>query len=449
MAFVVRLTVAKAATLMNALLTVVQLTMGLTFIVLLVYFMPNANPATVWSVIAAKLHSSYWPVILRTDSTSSKGRNPRINVISTLTLISTILLAVAGVVSPLGLSQGPLLQSGYKVTAASYVPDTSPMGQATPSRGRYTYGRICGALEPVICPGNDTGNTTRIAQSIIDTFSSTTHGPFKMQYRRFMLGTAGYNYSMVQDAFSLLQSLVLRTDLFGVEGLVVDMSSKPGVGLWNHTMPAVAKGGVWSEDLLWMEPVSSCVNTNLTLNYRLGNVSAIAGDVVITDRGGIVNLTRDYPTFDRDGQNINLYDHAYKGAVLYNFFLMQALGNVTRNQSFVGNTFPSNDLLFSAGTMKITDLGSALPSNVTITTSTDLDILCQGYGGQDTANITNVGVHCSMLLGPPQRTDGGDQRILEANSPWSQTIHVCAHVTRASVQQVTFSLKGAAELSNV
>ena len=42
---------------------------------------------------------------------------------------------------------------------------------------------------------------------------------------------------------------------------------------------------------------------------------------------------------------------------------------------------------------------ASVANNTGAITATNLSILCQGYGGQDTANITNIGVHCGMLLG--------------------------------------------------
>jgi hypothetical protein len=72
---------------------------------------------------------------------------------------------------------------------------------------------------------------------------------------------------------------------------------------------------------------------------------------------------------------------------------------------------------------------------------------CSGYGGEDAANITNVGVHCGMVLGPPRRTDGGDPRVPGDNSTWTQSLHACASVTRASIQKVDFSFNGTLDLN--
>lgn len=82
------------------------------------------------------------------------------------------------------------------------------------------------------------------------------------------------------------------------------------------------------------------MDTNLTIDYTLKD-SAITTNQVssynLTDRGGFYNLTTEYPTFNRDGQNIDLRQHAYKGGVLSNFYTMIKLGNVTRNESYAGS----------------------------------------------------------------------------------------------------------------
>jgi hypothetical protein len=56
-----------------------------------------------------------------------------------------------------------------------------------------------------------------------------------------------------------------NNDIVLVEGLVVDTRDGGGVGFRNHSVPVEASNGAtWTEDLLWVRPVTSCVNTNLT-----------------------------------------------------------------------------------------------------------------------------------------------------------------------------------------
>jgi hypothetical protein len=99
---------------------------------------------------------------------------------SYLSLLTTLLVAVAGVIMPLGLSAGADLHTPLKTAPASFVEDTSPMGLATSPRSNYVYGRVCGSLGPVPCPGNAV-NTTVIPADIVSRFNATPYGSFGMQ----------------------------------------------------------------------------------------------------------------------------------------------------------------------------------------------------------------------------------------------------------------------------
>ncbi|KAJ7115566.1 hypothetical protein C8R43DRAFT_1038842 [Mycena crocata] len=446
---IANITVGQAATVINILIAFLQYTVGLAIVALLIYSIPAVNPALAWNVIGRRLHTSLWPTLLRTET--ARGTGFRVAFFSYLSLVATLLVAVAGVVMPLGLSVGPPIQTALKSVPAAFVQDTSPLGLATSPRQDYSYGRICGAVGPVTCPGTQ-GITPDIPPEVITKFNATPYGPFGMQFRKFYNGTAGHNYTMSLAHFSTTDSLILRNGIFAVDGLIVDLEL-PGIGLWNHTVPSgTMHGGVWSEDVLWLEPVSSCVDTNLTLDYTMHNSIDMNGVRFynITDHGGFYNLTTEYPDLSRDGQNISLHQHAWKGAVLSNFYSMLSLNNMTRNQSWEGRSFPINatTTTFSAGKSQPVSflfLGNIPSGNDTIT-SNDLKISCEGYGGADTANISNVAVHCGMFLGPPQRSDDGDPRSPADNSTWSQRLFGCAGGTRARMQRVEFSFNGTMDL---
>jgi hypothetical protein len=88
----------------------------------------------------------------------------------------------------------------------------------------------------------------------------------------------------------------------------------PGIGLWNRTLPTeTPHGGVWPADVLWLEPVSACVDTNLSLDYMVEDDSSTDQPLVfnLTDRGGFFNLTHENPTFYPAAQEIDLWQHAY------------------------------------------------------------------------------------------------------------------------------------------
>jgi len=448
-AVITRITVAEAATVINAAITVIQYTLALALVIVLGYTIRrrlSTNTPMAWSVITRMLQSSLWPTLLRTDSAASSNAGFCVSLFSKLFLLSGILIALAGVITPLGLEDGPLVQFRHSFMHSLYIPDISPIGLATSPREDYEYSRICGAWSPMPCPGNgDNSNTSQIAPSIINIFSSTSHSPFRIQFRQYYKGVGGYNYSMLLSSLTTTQSLILREDIFAVEGLVVDLTEHPGVGFWNHTFPTAPRGGTWSNEVLWLEPISSCVNTNLTIDYKLMGGPNLVKEVNLTDRGGFVNLSHDYPTLNRSGQHINISEHAYKGAVLSNFFAMLSFNLTAGNESHIGRTFPLDIYSISAGYFQ--HLGMAYSPNITAFNVSDMDISCEGYGGGDAANITNVGVHCGMLLGPPRRTDGGDPRVPGDNSTWTQSLHACAGVTRASIQKVDFSFNGTLDLS--
>lgn len=435
-----QISVAQAATVINTAVTFIQLTISLSLAMLLIYFMPKENTALSWSCISRTLHSSVWPTLLQTDSSFSRKSGATVYVISHLGTLTMVLVAIAGVLLPLGLAEGPVVTSSFRQVHAQYVPDTSPLAPSTtPNRGSFVYGRECGALEPLACPGNDNPNTTTIAPSIREIFTSTPHGPFTMQYRRFYHGDATGNRSIA--FMGSAQTFILRDDIFVAEGLVIDMSpDHPGIGFWNQTLPEIRNGGTWSQNILWLEPVTQCVDTNLTVDYFLMDGPEGQIDIFnLTDHGGFVNLTRASPGLSRDGQHIDLFQRAYFGAVYSNLFAMQFL-NVTRNSSFMGAPYPINTSSFNTFIAGY-NLGqvNALPIGyLNNSAALDASFACEGYGGADTANLNSLHVSCGIFLGPPLRTDDGDPRVFDHGSKWSQGIYTCSSATRASIQTIWF-----------
>ncbi|KAJ6463358.1 hypothetical protein C8R45DRAFT_1025425 [Mycena sanguinolenta] len=444
------ITLGQAATVINVLIGFLHYTLALAIVTLLIYFLPSANSAVAWNVIGRKLHSSLWPTLLRADK--MRGSGFRVALFSYLSLLTTLLVTVSGVVMPLGLSAGPDLRAHWKTSSASFVADTSPLGLATSRRDNYFYGRICGSEGPVECPGG-TINTATIPGDIVSKFNSTPYGAFGMQFRRYYSGTEGGSIPMLFPQFATTESLILRDGIFAVNGLIVDLDN-PGVGLWNHTLPVgTSRGATWSEDVLWIQPVSFCVDTNLTIDYTLEDNSITPNQINnynLVDHGAFYDIPGTFPTFDRNGQNLDLKAHANKGAVMSNFYTMIKLG-ILPTDSYEGRAFPLNwtqTNFFAGSTQSINMLylGTTVFDGFTATGG-DIQTECTGYGGQDTANITNVAIHCSMFLGPPQRTDGGDPLLLEDGSTWSQRMFTCASGTAARMQTIDFAFNGTMDLS--
>lgn len=448
--FITSVSVAQGATIINAIITFIHVTISLSLVILLIYFMPKSNTALAWSSISRALQSSSWPVILRTDSESSRSHGAAVSTVSFAAAATTGLVAIAGILLPLGLSEGPTVASNFRPVDAQYIPDNSALALATtPERGSFVYGRTCGFLAPGLpCPGNNSPNDTNFSPQVIEIFNSTPHGPFTMEYRKFFDGEGPQKPST--GLMGAAETFILRNDTFVAEGLIIDMSlDHPGIGFWNQTLPPFQHGGTWSQDILWLEPVTQCVDTNLTVDYLLMNGPSSVTDFNITDHGGFANLSHEPPSLNRDGQHIDLWQHAYKGAAYSDLFAMDFL-NLTREGSHVGASYPvdtNNSVALygsSLGSLKVLPIsylnGSALES---------AQVICQGYGKIDTANVTNVHVNCGIFLGPPLRTDGGDPRMFDRGSKWSQNIHACSSATRASVQTTTFSTNNTNDVHNL
>jgi hypothetical protein len=138
-----------------------------------------------------------------------------------------------------------------------------------------------------------------------------------------------------------------------------------GIGFRNHTLPVdVGVGGSWSEDILFIQPESTCVDTNLTLEFTVNPQNATGAgsprwsDIKLTDRGGFASMNQTYPYINRDNSQTNpdLRQRAYKAAWLNNAYTALYL-NVTNPSdeakkvkawsylnSKVGREFPIQDI---------------------------------------------------------------------------------------------------------
>jgi hypothetical protein len=267
------------------------------------------------SVVSRTVQSSFWPNILRTDAVSSRKVPLRVFILTWLITLSVILLTIAGVVTPLGLRQ-ELTANKAARAHFEYSPDKTGYGFGTaPRYNRFT--RLCGGLLLRNCPGrfdgfeyvrNSTGvygidttedayfnttilaNLTEIFTSATSHEGSTISGAFDIQHRTWAvkvddhkLVDRGNPYPV--GKFRSLESLILRNDVILVEGLVVDARNGGGVGFRNHSVPVGATNGAeWKEDLLWVKPVTSCVNTNLTFLIHATDQTNLS--VSLIDNGG-------------------------------------------------------------------------------------------------------------------------------------------------------------------
>lgn len=119
------------------------------------------------SCVSRSIQASLWPEILRTDSVSRRNVKLHVSALSWLNTISWILLAIAGVITPLGLSDkvnpGNSMQMHFQ-----YAQDPSSFGYGTPPRYNH-FSRLCGAIWLLNCPGAYAGyQTFRNETGILD-----------------------------------------------------------------------------------------------------------------------------------------------------------------------------------------------------------------------------------------------------------------------------------------
>ncbi|KAI4162433.1 MAG: hypothetical protein LQ342_003999 [Letrouitia transgressa] len=292
---------------------------------------------------------------------------------------------------------------------------------------------------------------------------------------------AGKPYS--RGSYRNIDSLVLNNKIEAIEGLIVN-TLDGGVGLRNHTVPSdLEYGGQWTEDLTWIEPITSCVDTNLTFRFLSIDPLVNFTTAYLVDNGGFSEISTEYPYpgLWNDTQNPDLQARAYKGAWMSN-----ALTAVFLNVTYPGNHGPWNSTKGAEFPISRSDLidpykpqlnriqlstidGGYLPMNLrstdvrdlnlssaalakfSITTDnfTDSQVLCPGFGGGDIANITNVMIACGYLYGVPQRTDGVDALVYEPGKNWTQNLYICASGIQASVKTVGFSVNGSSSLTDL
>ncbi|PVH77956.1 hypothetical protein DL98DRAFT_636645 [Cadophora sp. DSE1049] len=478
----------------------------------------DQNSAATWTVASAALQRSYWPNLLQSDGAKNHGVRKDIIFLTYFISIMGALIAIAGIVTPLGLYE-TLVSTDNVQTPFRYLKDSSPFGYGTPSRSNLTFNRKCGDMGPLPCPYSDTivvnvfdqsGNGTidtpygynmTIPDIVTDVYSSgigndtTISNYFDIQWRRYQTNSVpdlNNGSTFLVGSFRPMQSLALNGAIQPVEGLIVD-TINGGVGFRNHTVPPGFKyGATWEEDILFIEPETVCVNTNTTLDFTIApspNTTVSIVDLVLTDRGGFVNLNKSYPLIDiSDPQkNPKLHERAWKAAWMTNAWTM-LLYNITNQHnettgqkafsylnSEMGRKFavPSQDsseyydaLIMDSTFKDHLNIGGSLSSTdstnadarpprlgmdgISSSNFSDISLICSGSGGADYANITNIFVSCGLMRGIPQRQDGGSSMIFEANSRWSQPIYSCATAVKATIKTVSFTFNGTeSELSNL
>ncbi|PGH10001.1 hypothetical protein GX51_00267 [Blastomyces parvus] len=469
------------------------------------------NTAATWTQVARALHSTYWPTFVGADSVVS---GPVSRVVQFEALMRPLVLgviAIAAIVTPLGLYDAIVPAHSKTLQPFQYTPDQSPFGFGTPPRSDLGYNRFCGNRGRAKCPGSDVviinhpngtqdlpyGYDSRIPPKIKDMYQSglkslppTVSSLWDIEWRSYSIRSepeVNNGSKFLVGDYRQAGVLALNDGYDKVEGLIVDTKTG-GIGFRNHSTPSPLRhGSEWSEDLLFVDPHTTCVDTNLTIDFELGPFGASEiKNLVLTDRGGFVNLNKEYPTFDRLNSQTDpdFEGRAYKAAFLNNALSMIFL-NVsnprTKNlepfaymNSEMNKTFPlekgsvliypdklMTDQVFgnylklpsrlTNSTSNSTGSGDVYPNPFHITTAnfTSIHTLCQGAGGLDYANITNIGVVCGMAFGAPRLGDGSRSLIFEPGSSWTVPLYSCASGARAVIKTVDFRFNGTDGLNSL
>lgn len=456
------------------------------------------------------LNSSTWPTLLRTDSAASTNVSKRVIVLSAMSAIGLVLLAIVSVTTPLGLSEA--INSGSLTNVEfKYAPDLQPIGLGTLSRADYVACRLCDINSDLNCPGQAHGFTTvanasgsyafgnstaymssTIPSNLTEIFGSgstgdrnTVAGLFDIQYRSYIrmadqkpTSPLAFNPNTDQGrprtvgTFQMYQSLILDDRYDIVEGLVVDTAGNtPGIGFRNHTIPTTLDDGAqWTEGLLWIQPETVCVSSNLTLEFDIPISDSVDQEVYLRDDGGFSLLQSNYPTVDSsDAQSRpELEARARQGAVLNNLNLLKYF-NATRNSTRLGEryqiltTLPASLVPNQVFLEQYCNYGPCIPgigylddplqANITFVNQSryiDVGTITQGFVSQDNANISFIATGTGFLLGAASRIDNpeGVSR-LDPGTKWTAPIHSCASALKAFVMDVNFVMNGSASLSNL
>lgn len=188
------------------------------------------------------------------------------------------------------------------------------------------------------------------------------------------------------------------------------------------TVPYFQSGGNWNQQILWLEPVTECVDLNVSYDFTLLDASPSSptlqlSNYAITDRGGFANYNaNNYQPNQHTDRNVNLQTHAYQAAT---YALRTGLVAFNISSSQIGNSYsaPAADTFLSpvigmalGGLDTFSEL--TLNSNLTVGSgSSDSFIICGTNMENAEPSLDNVNVQCTLLFGQPIRTDGGLNNI--------------------------------------
>ncbi|PNP58185.1 hypothetical protein FNYG_15175 [Fusarium nygamai] len=475
----------------------------------------DRETAGTWTTAGRVLQSSLWPTLLRADSTQQKGVRTSISLMTSMVPLLALLISLAGVITPLGLYEQDENASESISATFQYVKDTSTFLQGTSPRDNKTFTRTCNYSPMCLAPCPYTSDVTIVSSDGLQSNCSILYGTnttvpnilhdiymsgtkkrrttisnyFDIQWRQI---TAQYNKNynngtpIAVGVFRPLESFALREDIRPVEGLIVD-SGNGGVGLRNHTLPVGhTQGATWTEDLLFLEPETECVNLNVSIDFEISTSSKSSSGIAVTklfmtDHGGLVHINKTNPEHDAENNDNkpDLKTRAYQAAWYTNGINMlfmnisdptdkiKGVKAFDRIDSKMGKkwklpiteiyhtNYQSLEFFNEFGTMMGVDKLSSNSSktgdiydNPYKITAADYDaakFICQATTLNAPPKLNNTYVSCSLVRGVPNRVDDGPPNLFEDGSKWSSPLYTCASAVKATVKAVTFFHNGTSD----
>lgn len=322
------------------------------------------------SVIGRLLHSSNWPTLLRGDSAATNGLTLSAKIFKYAGLSATLLISIVAIVTPLGLYEVVVPNENPISENFHYIADGGIFGLGTPTRNvSMPWSRVCDPGNVTTCPSliqsssatNDSVDLN-VSQKVVELFSNGTFAfddsvasVFDIQWRSWTWVILDKNSTASAQpnatvypvgAFRQVATVALDNKLRAIEGLVVD-TVKGGVGFRNHSAPPKTRyGSIWTEDVLFIQPVTQCVDTNLTIEYTtplnaMYDTRWQMKDPRLVDNGGFSMLNLTFPRWNESETQTNpdFWTRAYQAAWLNNVYAMKLL-NVSSIQQHNDSNSP-------------------------------------------------------------------------------------------------------------
>ena len=146
-------------------------------VILLVSLLADKHSGLTWSVVGRVLSSSDWPMFLRSDQAAFRNVSRWLSLVIWAKPLILFLIAVAAIVTPIGLYETIEISKDLKNVAFYYITDKGPMGIGTSLRSDLGFSRIRidDDLKPHPYPGGNvsSGNGDyRVSRKAIELYQS-------------------------------------------------------------------------------------------------------------------------------------------------------------------------------------------------------------------------------------------------------------------------------------